>query len=223
MDLSSKLIRRHLEEQIISIVPIEQSFLDEGLRLLYGDCTEEQFLAERGWDHSDIDQYIRRPEALRRYGNQHFGPGIEEIFLAGKGARDVVIYSLLRVKDLALARELWIRLEEDEATFAEVARQYGEGPEADRQGVFGPVSMCSVQPPVLQEILRGLKAGEMSDPITLGEWHVLLRLEKLTPTPLDSTVREQMITEALNKFLDDRVNKILAGEGESLDPLYYDN
>ena len=35
---------------------------------------------------------------------------------------------MLRVKDYALARELWIRLEEDETTFAEAARQFGEGP-----------------------------------------------------------------------------------------------
>ena len=43
------------------------------------------------------------------------------------------------MKDYALARELWIRLEEDETTFAQAAREFGEGPEADRHGVIGPV------------------------------------------------------------------------------------
>ena len=62
-----------------------------------------------------------------------FTPGLEERFLVSKGSRDQVIYSLLRVKDYALARELWIRLEEDETTFAEAAREFGEGPEADRR------------------------------------------------------------------------------------------
>ena len=54
-----------------------------------------------------------------------------------------MIYSLLRVKDYGLARELWIRLEEDETTFAEAAREFGEGPEADRQGVVGPIPIGS--------------------------------------------------------------------------------
>ena len=71
-----------------------------------------------------------------------------------------MIYSLLRVKDYALARELWIRLEEDETTFAEAAREFGEGPEADSQGVIGPIPIGLLQPPTLQDTLRGLKAGE---------------------------------------------------------------
>ena len=79
-----------------------------------------------------------------------------------------------------MPRELWIRLEEDETTFAEAAREFGEGPEADRQGVIGPIPIGALQP-VLQDILRGLKAGELSPPIALGEWQLLLRLEKLTP------------------------------------------
>ena len=60
-----------------------------------------------------------------------------------------MIYSLLRVKDYALARELWIRLEEDETTFAEAAREFGEGPEADRQGVIGPMPIGSLKPVLL--------------------------------------------------------------------------
>ena len=133
-----------------------------------------------------------------------------------------MIYSLLRVKDYALARELWIRLEEDETTFAEAARQFGEGPEADRQGVIGPLPIGALQPDLLQDILRTLKAGELSPPLALGEWHLLIRLEKLTPARLDDQVREQMLQESLDQYLDDRVSKIKAGEGDSLDPLHYD-
>ena len=127
--------------------------------------------------------------------------------LASKGARDLVIYSLLRVRDYGLARELWVRLEEDETTFAEAAREFGEGPEADRQGVIGPIPIGALQPELLQDILRGMKAGEMSPPIGVGEWQLLLRLEKLTPVRLDDQVREQMLQESLNQFLDDRVRK----------------
>ena len=63
-----------------------------------------------------------------------------------------------------------------------------------------------------------LKDGELSPPIAIGEWHLLLRLEKLTPARLDDEVREQMLQELLDQFLDDRVSKIKNGEGDSLDP-----
>ena len=75
---------------------------------------------------------------------------------------------------------------------------------------------------MLQDILRGLKAGELSAPIALGEWQILLRLEKLTPARLDDQVRDQMLQESLDQFLDDRVSKLKNGDGDSLDPFHYD-
>ena len=222
LQLEPTFIRRHLEEKIVELVPIEPSWLDDKKDAFLDGRSLEDFLDEREWDLADLDLHLLRPEALRRFAHQRFSPGLEERFLASKGSRDLIIYSLLRVKDYALARELWIRLEEDETTFAEMAREFGEGPEADRQGVIGPIPIGSLQPPILQEILRGLKAGEMSSPIGLGEWHVLLRLEKLMPARLDPAVRDQMIQDELDHFLDDRVSKMLAGHSDSLEPLHYD-
>ena len=57
-----------------------------------------------------------------------------------------MIYSLLRVRDAGLARELWIRLEENETTFAEAAHQFGVGEEAQRKGVIGPMPIGMLQP-----------------------------------------------------------------------------
>ena len=222
MDLVPKLLRRHLEEQIIALVPLDEAWLEESRSSFLDGRSYDECLREKGWTSADLELHLRRPEALRRFAHQRFSPGLEERFLASKGARDLVIYSLLRVRDYGLARELWVRLEEDETTFAEAAREFGEGPEADRQGVIGPIPIGALQPELLQDILRGLKAGEMSPPIGVGEWQLLLRLEKLTPARLDDQVREQMLQESLDQFLDDRVSKINAGEGDSLDPFHYD-
>ena len=222
MELEPKLLRRHLEEQITALVPLEEAWLEESRSNFLNDRPLDQFLQEKGWSSDDLELHLRRPEALRRFAHQRFAPGLEERFLASKGSRDLVIYSLLRVKDYSLARELWIRLEEDETTFAEAAREFGVGPEADRQGVIGPIPIGALHPALLQDILRGLKAGELSPPIALGEWQLLLRLEKLTPARLDDQVREQMLQESLDQFLEDRVSKLRNGEGDSLDPLHYD-
>ena len=143
---------------------------------------QAECLKEKGWTSADLELHLRRPEALSRFAHQRFGPGIEERFLASKGSRDLVIYSLLRVKDYGLARELWIRLEEDETTFAEAARDFGEGPEADKQGVIGPIPIGVLQPVLLQDI-RGMRVGELSSPFALGDWQFLLRQEA-HPCPL---------------------------------------
>ena len=80
----------------------------------------------------------------------------------------------------------------------------------------------SLQPEVLQEILRRLRPGELSEPRQLGEWHVLMRLEQLKPARFDLVMREQMQQDALNAFLDERVKRVLAGEADSLEPIRYD-
>ena len=55
--------------------------------------------------------------------------------------RDQVVYSLIRVHDPALIREIWIRLEENEMTFAQASTEFGEGPEVRHNGQYGPMSV----------------------------------------------------------------------------------
>ena len=122
--------------------------------------------------------------------------------------------------DSGLARELWIRLEEGDNL--QGTHQYGVGEEAQRKGVLGPMPIGLLQPEVLQEILRSLRPGELSAPRQIGEWHVLMRLEQLKPARFDEAMREQMLQEALDEFLRQRVSRVLAGEADSLDPIIYD-
>ena len=222
MEFVPKLIRRQQEELIIDQVALSSQWIKEHREAFLGDQSLVQVLESRGWTELDLDLHLQRPEALRRYARQRFGPGLEDTFLATRGSRDEVIYSLLRVRDAGLARELWIRLEEGETTFAEAAHQHGVGAEAQRKGVIGPMLIGLLQPVVLQEILRSLRPGELSAPFQIGEWHLLMRLEQLKPARFDESMREEMQQEALDAFLDERVNRVLAGEAESLEPIHYD-
>jgi parvulin-like peptidyl-prolyl isomerase len=221
MDLLPQLLRRQEEEAIVALVPLPQEWLHEQRSQILGEQSLESWLDARGWLESDLDLHLRRPEALQRFAKQRFGPGLEERFLASKGGRDEVIYSLLRVRDSGLARELWIRLEEEETTFAEAARHYSEGPEAQRKGVMGPMPIGVLQPPQLADWLRTLQPGELLPPRSLGEWQVLLRLEQLSPARFDGPMCDKLLEEELDAFLQARVQQRLSGEKP--DPLHYDH
>lgn len=220
LELLPQLLRRQQEELITAMVPLEPEWLAEQRSQILGDLSCDLWLQQRGWTEADLDLHLCRPEALLRFARQRFGPGLEERFLEAQGARDEVIYSLLRVRDSGLARELWIRLEEGEVTFAEAAQQFSEGPEAHRKGVMGPMQIGVLQPPELALWLRSLRPGEISPPRLIGEWQVLVRLEKLTPARFDAAMREQLLQEELDRFLQRRVQQLLAGE--PLDTLHYD-
>ena len=220
MELEPQLLRRKIEEEIALLVPITEEDLSAAEGDLLGEQDRSAWMKARGWTEHDLELHLRRPRALQRYAQQQFGPGLEELFLAAQGSRDQVIYSMLRVRERGLAWELYLRLAEGELTFPEAASQFGEGPEAKQKGVIGPLGIGQLHPPVLQQWLRGLQPGEVKAPQQLGEWHLILRLEQLSPARLDDAMRRTLMDEQLDAFLTDRVTKLLAGE--PVEPLLYD-
>ena len=137
LELQPTLIKYQEEEAITDLVPLPEAWVSKRIKELLNDQTQEDFLSERGWSLEDLRLHVSRPEALRRFAEQRFGPGLEEEFLASRGAHDQIIYSLLRSRDPGLLRELWIRIEEGETTFSEAAQTFGEGPESERKGLIG--------------------------------------------------------------------------------------
>ena len=220
MELWPQILRRQQEEAIVSIVPLSSQWLADERQRLLQDSTLDDFLKSRNWSESDFTIHISRPECLRRYAQQHFGPGLEELFLSSQGGHDQVIYSMLRVKDKYLAQELWIRLEENESSFAELAASYGEGSESARKGILGPLPIGSIHPTELASLLRSLQPGEIHPPVDFGNCFVLIRLEQLTTAKFDSKMKNFLLNQKLDQFLDDRVQKLLANQ--PLEPFSYD-
>jgi parvulin-like peptidyl-prolyl isomerase len=219
MELWPQLLRRAEEEAIVAAVPLPTSWLEQQREALLGANVVADWLAVKGWQEADLTVHLARPEALKRFARQRFGPGLEDIFLASQGSHDQIVYSLLRVRDAALAQELWIRLEEGETTFAEVAAQFSEGPEAARKGVIGPMAIGQLQPVELAQWLRTLRPGQLHPPKRLGEWTVLLRLEQLTPARFDTPMQDLLLQQQLDAFLNERVRMRLTGQ--TPDPIYY--
>lgn len=212
MELAPSLIRRLLEEEIASQVSIDNDYISNKRSDLLGDTPLNDYLSSRNWTLDDLELSIWLPEALRRFSRSYFGPGLEELFLSSRGHHDQIIYSLLRVRDPYLAQELWIRLEEGESTFSELASCFGEGPEASKKGLMGPLPVGSIFPIELATLLRTLKAGEVSQPTSLGEWTILIRLEELKPARFDSKMEEFLLNQQLSNLLDERVELVISGQ-----------
>ena len=57
-----------------------------------------------------------------------------------------MIYSLLRLENSYLARELYLKIEEGESNFADLAKRYAEGPERNTNGIVLCLSPRRIQP-----------------------------------------------------------------------------
>ena len=222
MELEPSLLRRQIEEQIVELVDLPDAWLEDAQTEFLAQQEPKPIQAcldQKGWSIQDLRIHLARPEALRRFSRQRFGPGLEEQFLTASGGYDVVLYSFLRVRDPGLARELWIRLSEGEITFAEAASSYSEGPESQRKGLMGPIAIGALEPQQLREWLHNLRPGELRRPEQLGEWQLLIRLEQLTPARFDEPMQQHLLQKQMDQYLNERVTQILAGEHP--EPLHY--
>lgn len=159
-------------------------------------------------EESDALWQAELPRRVARHCETHFVHRAEQRFLARKTQLDQVIYSLLRVQDGALARELYLRIAEGEADFAELAARYSHGPERSTRGVVGPVPLLQAHP-ALAEALRTSRPGQLMAPLRIEQWWLVMRLESLRSASFDEAMRERMARELFEEWVEEEVQTIL--------------
>lgn len=191
----------------------EQFFQQNGLK---DDTALQAFLANQGLGADDLRWQIELPLRVRSHCQEHYRHKAEAHFLSRKNQLDIVVYSLLRVQDAFLARELYLRIEAGEANFADLAAGYSEGPEKQTKGIVGPVPLTQAHP-VLAERLRTSRAGELLQPFQIADWWLVVRLESYTPASFDAATADQMATELFEQWIREetgrKIRELLAARG----------
>lgn len=135
-----------------------------------------------------------------------WGEQIESYFLQRKAQLDRVRYSLIRTKDASLAQEIYFRLNDDGASFSELASEYSEGQESKTGGLVGPVEL-NIPHPVLARMLMVSKPGQLWAPTQIGEWLVIARLEQFLPAQFNEQMRERLLTERFQAWLQQQIQE----------------
>jgi parvulin-like peptidyl-prolyl isomerase len=167
----------------------------------------QAWLSRYGMNPAQLEALATRGVRLEQFKQATWAPKLESYFLTRKGQLDKVIYSLIRVQDLGIAQELYFRILESEQSFAELAREYSQGPEAQTDGLIGPVEL-SVPHPTLSQLLSLSQPGQLSPPTRVGEWLVMVRLEKFIPAQLDESMRRRLLNECFNTWLQEQLDQL---------------
>ncbi|HEY9887079.1 MAG TPA: peptidylprolyl isomerase, partial [Candidatus Obscuribacterales bacterium] len=141
-----------------------------------------------------------REKKLAKFKDQTFGREVDSYFLQRKSRLDRVLYSLIRTTQVGLAQELYFRIHDDGQSFAELAKEYSEGQEAKTGGLIGPVEL-SVPHPALAGLLSVSKPGQIWPPKRIGEWYVVVRLEKFLPAQMDEPTRQRLLDEMFQTWM----------------------
>jgi len=161
-------------------------------------------LQQIGLSAEDLQWQLELPQRIRQYSQKHFQHKAEARFLARKEQLDRVVYSLLRVEDGYLARELYLRITGGEANFADLASKYSQGPEAKTKGIVGPVPMRQAHPD-LSERLRTSQPGQLLEPFKIDQWWLVARLERFEAARFDAITAEQMTTELFQEWIQEEM------------------
>jgi hypothetical protein len=156
----------------------------------------------------DVQIQAQLPLRVAHHCREHFMHRAEQRFLARKHQLDQVVYSLLRVESGPLAQELYLRIAEGEADFAELAVQYAKGPERTTRGVVGPVPILQAHP-ALAELLRTSRPGQLSPPIMIDKWWLVVRLEVMRPASFDEAMQERMSRELFEEWVEEQVSQLV--------------
>jgi PPIC-type PPIASE domain len=170
--------------------------------------TEQQQIwrSHCGLSQSQFEEMATRSLRIEKFKQATWRHKVESHFLQRKQEFDRVIYSLLRTKDQDLAQELFFRISEGEQSFADLAQQYSEGAEAETGGLIGPAELGTLNAK-LANLLYTSQIGHVQT-FGLGEWCMIVRLEKRIPAQLDNQMRDRLLQEKFDSWLQDQVQQL---------------
>jgi parvulin-like peptidyl-prolyl isomerase len=214
---SYQMLPQLLRELIIdeAIAPIEcspeevahaqQQFYAE--KQLTQEADIQAWMSNYGLTASQLETITLRKLKLEKFKQATWGHKLESYFFQTKGKLDKVIYSLLRTQDIGIAQELYFRIQANEQSFAEVAREYSLGPEAKTGGLVGPIELNALHPAMVQ-MLSSSQPDQILPPTRIAEWFVILRLEKFIPAQLDESMKARLLNELFETWLQEQKKQI---------------
>ena len=161
-------------------------------------------LQSLGLDADALHWQLELPVRIQQHSREQFQHKAEARFLAKKEQLDKVVYSLLRVSDGYLARELYLRIAGQEANFADLAAEHSQGPEAKTKGIVGPVPMNQAHP-ALSERLRTSQPGQLLEPFRIEDWWLVTRLERYEAARFDEGTAQRMAQELFQEWIQEEV------------------
>lgn len=219
------LVEREVAAEAVASEALEPKAAEEARlrfcqqRGIHDDQTLAAFQAAQGLGPEDLRWQMELPARLKQHCDNHYRHKAEARFLSRKNQLDRVVYSLLRVGDGLLARELYFRIACGEASFADLAARHAEGPERATNGIVGPVPLTQAHPH-LAEKLRTATPGVLIEPFPIGEWWLVVRLEKYTPAVFDEAMADQMARELFDEWVQEETGRrLLAIPGVQASPV----
>ncbi|MGL5078574.1 MAG: peptidylprolyl isomerase, partial [Waterburya sp.] len=123
-----RLLRERIIDDAVASIECTESEIEQAYQGFYqtnqiNSETELQIWLQRhNMTVPQLELTVIRPLKIQKFKQQTWSNQLESYFWQRKSDLDLVIYSMIKVKNNDLAQELFFRISEGEQTFAESAR-----------------------------------------------------------------------------------------------------
>ena len=166
------------------------------------------WLSMKGVSESEMNNNLYKSLLIDKFKENNFGSKLEELFLKRKTFLDRFTYSLIRVRTRNKAAELFLRLQEEESTFNELASSYSEGVEQILNGLIGPMELGKINPVIANKLLTS-SPGQLWPPFEIEGWWVIIRLERTIPSTLNDQMKERLLNDMYEEWMRLKITKVL--------------
>ena len=223
-NLLSNLVKCEIKNDVLSKIQLEPDTIEE-VKISFwkkenisNEGEFDSWLKSKNIIKEEFLSELTKTLKIKKYCRDNFLHQADQRFLQRKSSLDIVIYSIIRVKDVYLANELYLRIKEGENDFGEIAKEFSEGPEKNTKGIVGPVSLSQGHP-AINNIIKSSSINEVRDPFKLGEWFIILRVESLREAVLDTEMENLMTKELFEIWLQEQSTIIIKDLEKDLNSL----
>ncbi len=190
-DLSSELLESFLKKRNLTETSKRLNFINQNL------------LEEDDLKRLSVSQYKTNQISLRIFGEK-----AKDYFEKRKNDLDQYKYSLIQVKDSDLAQELYLRLESNESEFNEIESEYSINVEKYKKGLNEAIPLMRIHP-LVRKILKSAEIGIINEPVNLGKFWLIIRLDEIIQAEFNEKMRETLSKELFEIFLERLTQEIL--------------
>ncbi|MEM7725986.1 MAG: peptidylprolyl isomerase [Cyanobacteria bacterium P01_A01_bin.45] len=216
----SKVIRKAITRRIIietvqevGIEVTKEEIQEEGdrLRLEKKLVTAKDtwvWLKENHLSVENFEELARNNVISKKLANHLFSKQVEKYFYDNRLNYDAAVIYEVIFEDRDLALEVFYALEEGEITFPEVARLYIQDSELRRAGGYVGVKYRQELRPEIAAAIFATHPLQLLKPIETPKGVYLVWLEEIIQPELDEQLREKIISELFDEWLNKQVDSI---------------
>ena len=207
--VSSEIVNEIINSYKIDIDDAKKNQIKQTIITTEKIKSEEDYknwLDKKNISEENLINDFLKPMKLDNYLLEKYTNRAESRFLKRKDSLEIITYSLVRVKEMYLAQELFLRIKEKPSELGNISSAYSIGHEKNSKGVVGPISMSKGNPNLMQ-LLQKSKIGEVNQPCRIDDVWIITRVEFRKEAILDEKTRLLLCQEIFNEWLKQKIDE----------------